>query len=84
MGGGRLPNAHAYYRASLLDQMKYWFSCQEDNLWSQIEQDIKPGHDLTALLIASTIHHKPITPNYPTIKATLEAWSLLTKNTFSD
>lgn len=82
IGGGDLPNAQGYYQASLLDQAKYWFSCQEDNLWPHIEHEITPGHDLTALLMASTIHHKPFTPPYPTIQATLTAWSLLIRNQF--
>lgn len=63
LGGGGLPNAYAYHQASLLDQLKYWFSCQEDNLWFHIEQHITPGHDLTALLMASPFI---INPQYRT------------------
>lgn len=32
--------------------------------------------------MASTINHKSLTPIYPTIQATIEAWSSLTRNEF--
>lgn len=84
LGGVSLPNSQIYYKAALLDQMRYWFSCQMDNRWSDIELAITPGHDLPALALAACMHHKPITPQYPTIQATTKAWASLVGQHFAD
>lgn len=83
-GGVSLPNAQAYYYAAVLSQTRFWFSDQEDNLWNQIEQQITEGHDLPALAIAACIDHRVICPQYPTIVATITAWTRLLKLDFGD
>lgn len=83
LGGVGLPNAQLYYHAAILDQMRYWFSCQTDK-WSGIERKITSGHDLPAQAIAASLNYKPITPFYPTVQATLTVWSFMTHQKFAD
>lgn len=84
LGGVGLPNAQTYYKAAILDQMKYWFSCQTDNRRSDIERTVTPGHDLPALAIAACIHCRPNAPPYSTIRATIDAWSSIVHKHLTD
>lgn len=84
LGGVGLPNAHVYYQVAILEQSCNWFSCQTDNRWSEIEQEITPGHDLPALLIAACLHHRPESPPYPTIQVSIAALSSMLKLSFTD
>lgn len=84
LGGVGLPNAYVYYQAAILEKTRYWFSCQTDDRWSEIEQEITPGHDLPALAMAACVHHRPKSPLYPTIQASIAAWSSMLDQPFTD
>lgn len=64
--------------------MWYWFSCQTDNRWYNIESKVTPGHNFPTVALAACLHHSPRTPLYPTIQATLAAWSSLNRQYFTD
>lgn len=61
VGGMGLAEVKNYYNASLLDQMKHWFSSSEDKLWTNIEKEATLGHDLHALSMASYLLKKKST-----------------------
>lgn len=61
--------------------MKYWFYPKKDKLWLNIEQESTKNSDLYALVIATAILPKVITPNLLTIKTTLFAWKHILSKT---
>lgn len=78
-GGLGFPNTQIYYQAVLLDQLRYWLSCQEDKIWVEVENKVTPGHDLFALMMASCLYHKVHAQDFPIIQATISTWSWLTR-----
>lgn len=77
-GGIGLPNLLDYYKASLLDQPKFWISPSEDRLWVSIEQTLINQQDFMALLAASLLSPTIINKMpHPTIAATVDSWRTL-------
>lgn len=76
-GGIGLPDLLAYYRATLLDQIKFWFTPTSDKSWVSIQQAIIAGHDFSAIAIVSLLSPTFHKLSYPTMVATLEVWWVL-------
>lgn len=80
LGGMGLPDIRNYHYASLLDQIKLWFTSPNDKLWLNIEKETPIGHDLFTLSMAKhVIPKKVIVPNLLFIKSTLIAWKHILK-----
>lgn len=51
-GGLSLPDLRDYFVATLLDQVKFWFSNLEQKHWSDIEQSFVPLGCLHSLVVS--------------------------------
>lgn len=68
-----------YYRASLLTQLKVWYTNISDAPWCNIEQTLSPTKDLFSLLLLDNrLPYLPLT-----IQASLMAWRDLCSSTHS-
>lgn len=77
--GMGLIDIQDYFRASILTQLKSWFSPAPDILWSGIEQSLSPTKDLLSLLLLDVWRPFPIQLLPLTIQASLWAWRDLRK-----
>lgn len=67
------PDLSKYYKASILEQTKFWWSPTSDKRWIQIEQQAIT-YDLQAVLGASSLTHKTHKSFLDTANATLRTW----------
>lgn len=72
-GGMGAPNISAYFKATILDQTKYWWKADIQNTWIQLEATVVATHPkltLSALLL----HHHKKQSYLITVNATLKIW----------
>lgn len=75
VGGMGVPDIQDYYTATLLDQLRFWFTQPNTKPWCSLEQEAIPLGSLQSLLHAIAISPNiKIGMDHPTISVSILAW----------
>lgn len=69
-----IPILSNYYKAVVLDQIKWWWSPPEGKIWAALEAGEFPLHNPKLSLIAARMGLAPITSTFPAVQVSLRIW----------
>lgn len=80
VGGMGQTNIKEYSAATILAQLRGWFTTHHTTLWAELEQHQVMGGNLYNYLITSTFRSTTPATVAPTVQASTEAWRYLKKS----